>query len=324
MIKIKNTETFYQLHKSPDFLRNSSFPKEKFISKPLEYFTDGEHETCTGGEQVCTGIKGNKFFPLKCEVKPRVCVPESAHLNKHFEEKEVEKQNKEEISKINERILEIKDAHERKKEEKKELNKSNLRVTVAQEKQQQAQQQKEKEKQNMGKLKKIQEIKENQEVKLKDQKQKLKDKARERLSMVGTEVNNFVFNIMKKYLEPVVFKEVKPVALKYASYSETRTVKEALNKAKEVIMYKKAVTIRKGLEALNNSKFSEIIEKLATLIELDEDLKKGTLSSLQYAPRLQFRRVRDAIIETVINEIVNEARKTEGWGGRLFSYCSIM
>ena len=88
MLKIKNTETFYQLDKSPDFLRNSSFPKQRFLSNPIEHFTDGQHETCTGGEEVCTGTKGDKLFPLKCEVTPRVCVPNSAHLNKHFEEKE--------------------------------------------------------------------------------------------------------------------------------------------------------------------------------------------------------------------------------------------
>ena len=330
MLKIKNTETFYQLDKSPDFLRNSSFPKQRFLSNPIEHFTDGQHETCTGGEEVCTGTKGDKLFPLKCEVAPRVCVPKSAHLNKHFEEKEAEKQKKQEISKINERVLEIKEAQEREKEEKKELIKSNVRVAVAQDKQQQAQQEKEKEKQNMKKLKKIQEIREDQQVKLKDEKQKLKDKARERLSTIGTEVDDFVFNAMKKYLEPLVFNEVKPVALKYAGESEIRTVNETTKKAKEVIMSKKALTIQKGLEAVNNSKFREIIEKLATLTEMDEDLKKGTLSSLDYAPQLQFRRVRNAIVDTAINEIVDEALITEGWNGKeketwlLFPSCTVM
>lgn len=328
MLKIKKTETFYQLDKSPDFLRNSSFPKQRFLSNPIEHFTDGQHETCTGGEEVCTGTKGDKLFPLKCEVTPRVCVPNSAHLNKHFEEKEAEKQKKQEISKINERVLEIKQAQQEKKDENKELIKSNVRIAVAQDKQKQAQHDKKKEKQNMEKLKKIQEIKEDQQVKLKDERQKLKDKARERLSTIGIEVDDFVFNAMKKYLEPLVFNEVKPVALKYAGESEVKTVNETMNKAKEVIMSKKALTIQKGQEAVNNSKFREVIEKLATLTGMDEDLKKGTLSSLEYAPQLQFRRVRNAIVDTSINEIVDEALKTEGWDGqekyRSLFYCNVM
>ena len=178
------------------------------------------------------------------------------------------------------------------------------------------------------KIKKIQEIKEDQQVKLKDERQKLKDKARERLSTIGIEVDDFVFNAMKKYLEPLVFNEVKPVALKYAGESEVKTVNETMNKAKEVIMSKKALTIQKGQEAVNNSKFREVIEKLATLTGMDEDLKKGTLSSLEYAPQLQFRRVRNAIVDTSINEIVDEALKTEGWDGqekyRSLFYCNVM